>query len=329
MTRWTRPAFGLALVGALCAPRGALAAAPDAISVPPPVSGRGVEDASRLEPADVLARTLLVQGHINEIRLFMGLTKPPSPITKVSGASPRQVYYQSINLYRRARELAFEHLRIVPQPFRIANGDLTPAMAFDFLDRSLEILLRVEQSLGMAVVVAEEPASDSTTDSDVMAALLEAGTGMNAILAEPTTASDAHQVLTAAMFLASRLHARTAKGFLPPEPPFEPNKTSADVYGSLLGTVKRALEVEKRYLDVELDIEVGEEAVARATPDDVIALTAILVAELTVVASKVFDKPPRIESFETGRHYPSHNLQLARRLDAALVDMGEARRRRR
>lgn len=75
---------------------------------PLPVSGRDARSVSEVLPADVLARTHLVAAEVDLVRTEMGRPRTQRSPFKVTGAAPREVYFEAVSLFMKAEQLAFE-----------------------------------------------------------------------------------------------------------------------------------------------------------------------------------------------------------------------------
>ena len=139
--------------------------------IPPPVSGRPVDETTTL-PADVLARVRLVAQHVDLLCLEMGVAPAHDAGFRVDDASARDVYFLgAMNLFRRADRLAFEVARVrSAAPLRPA-GELRPAHVFRVVDAALGRILEVRAALGVTEPVEEKPEPTSATPSDVVNAL--------------------------------------------------------------------------------------------------------------------------------------------------------------
>ncbi|MEE8200794.1 MAG: hypothetical protein V3R29_06460, partial [Candidatus Acidoferrales bacterium] len=72
-----------------------------------PASGRPLS-AEGIIPADVLARVELLRNELDLIRFEMGQAKVQPIEIAVSDASPREVIFQAITLFRKMNQLSFE-----------------------------------------------------------------------------------------------------------------------------------------------------------------------------------------------------------------------------
>src|SRR5262245_63748362 len=64
--------------------------------------------ARRIEPPDCFARAQLIAAEVELIRAEMGRPQDRRPAPSVKGASPREVYFQALSLFRKADRLCYE-----------------------------------------------------------------------------------------------------------------------------------------------------------------------------------------------------------------------------
>ena len=77
----------------------------------PPVSGRDVTPKA-LIPADVRARVAWIGKELELLRFVMGKPHNTQAPFKVANASPHEVFFQALSLFRKSDFLAFEYTRI-------------------------------------------------------------------------------------------------------------------------------------------------------------------------------------------------------------------------
>lgn len=328
MTRrtWT---LGVAILLGANLPTTAAAQTADRVEIPPVVSGRGLVNPEELEPADALARVRLIHAHLDAIRTYMGVAVPPPPVTRASDVASRQVLFLGYNLARRADQLSFEHLRAPPQPFPSQEGEASPAKVVVMLNRSLAVVLRVEQTLGIAPKIEEARAPEDTTPTQVFNALIKTGALMNALLEERTTPTVVQRGLTVALTLATRLHVENTRRFLPELPAFEPNKSPPDAYREVQRAMETTVAISTQAEVPSLTLEVEDDAVSRATSDDVMDLVVILVAEIIHLREFATGKRTQLSPVMQPRSYPSHNVQLGAHLNLVLSSVARAGLKRR
>lgn len=298
-----------------------------AVSIPPPVSGRRLDQPSSIRPADVLARVNLLRAHLETIRAYMGRPPPPPPLLRVEDAEPREVYVQFLNLNRRVQQLGFEQMRSSMERVESTDAIPQPHHMLALANVSLKRILQLQVYLGTEARIAETAEVSSTTSSEVYNAVIEVGELVHALLDKKTTSSTVFSGSIFAVQVARILHARAAGRFLPEPTAFEPRKTSGDVYKVLrrcLGLTKTLAELNgEKMLRVEL-----RENVRTVTPDDVLEVLAVLIAELDFIHSKMVGEEPNVDFIAFQRKFPSHNYQKARDLEAILTSLVKRLQRR-
>lgn len=297
----------------------------DEDATPPPVSGRSLSEPDRILPADVLARVELLRANVDLLRRYVGKPPPPTPILRVEGARPHEVYLQAVNLQRRAHRLAFEQVRVLGIEAIPVLDEVRPFDVFNVIDSSLSAVLTVKRHLGIHEAIAEQPQPESTTPSEVFNATVEAGGEINHLLDSMTTPSDVFLLTTSAVHSAAAMHAALPSGpNLPLEPAFEPNKTPADVYLRMQACFALVRAVAATVGMETLTFEVDDERASRVTPDDVSSLAALVVGELDHLHRAYSNARPPTAAYYPGRRYPSDVYQRAGYLELILQDLLDA-----
>ncbi len=309
------------LLGAIPAPRIAAATAA-AVSIPPPASGRPVSVPEGILPADVLARVELLRENVEQIRRFTGRPPAPAPLLRAGGAMPREVYSQALNLERRSNRLAFEQSRVTRPEGIPLRRDARPADVFAVVNRSLEAILTVKETLGIEEVIVEKVQPDGTSPTQVFNTIVLAGAEVNELLEHQTSPSHVFQQVTEAVHQAAALQASTPGAApMPDEPPFEPNKTPRDVYLRLQECFSLLQEIAAQRGQGTLRLKVSEEQAATAKPNDVSDLASLVVETLVHLHSLEPDSAEPPHAHYPGRKFPAHVFQRAGLLEAILVDL--------
>src|SRR5687768_7427197 len=92
-----------------------------------------------VQPAHCYARAQRVLAETATIRDEMGRTSDPRPVPEVSGAQPREVYFEAIAAWRKSDRLAAEIGAQPPQPAPTAPElrDLRPGHVLQLIDAVL------------------------------------------------------------------------------------------------------------------------------------------------------------------------------------------------
>ncbi|MEM7676228.1 MAG: hypothetical protein AAF449_09520 [Myxococcota bacterium] len=271
----------------------------------------------------MLARVKLVQNHLEDIRVYMGVPSPPAPLIHVSEAQSREAFIQAANAFRRVQQLGFELLRI-PQE-RIKKPDKNPE-AVDILfivNEALFRILQIKQSLRIELAVPEQLETSKTTPSDVFNAIVELGGLINSLLEKKTTPAVAFSATSLALHIARDIHAAKTSRFLPPPTEFVPSKRSKDAFivmsDCLVLTRKLASKVGMEMLEFEII-----ESSRTVTADDVSELAALLITELVFLHEHLLDKESIAPFVLSSRKFPAHTFQRGKDLQRVLTSLIEA-----
>jgi hypothetical protein len=275
-----------------------------------------------IEPKHVLSRVRLLEAELDLIRQEMGRPTDPRSELEVSGAAPREVYFEALALFRKADRLSFERTGAqgaLPHP--PAPGDIQPANVKGVVDAALACVRAVKSQMNISEDSAEPAPADATQPSNVLVAAHRASRQLNLLLDHPFVPDDVFQQVTLGLAYAASVCAKVSPSTVPELPAFERRKRPADVYRRLFdtfSTVRQALTV----LDLPCS-ELGTSPYAddEVTPSDVYDIASLLVSELVYLHSTVpgVSPPSAAEFYEVERRLPAHVFQYAGHL-AAYVD---------
>lgn len=264
-----------------------------------------------IEPPDCFVRARRLVAEVELVRSEMGRPKDPRGSAAVSGASPREVYFQALAAHRKAGRLCREITGDAKSgiPHAPAVPEIHPGHVYGVIDVALLNLTTVKKALGMSET-ASEPARDAAkTPSDVFGALVGVSRQINLMLDRPFTPADVFQELSLAVSYASRLSRREP----PALPALERKKRPADCYVKLSSCLQSARALVEK---TDHPVIAGAPDAGDPTwiaPSDVYDLASLLVAEMAFLHGLSTDvNPPHAwEAGAPGRKLPSHVYQLA------------------
>jgi hypothetical protein len=259
-----------------------------------------------------LARRLVAEARA--IREEMGRLEDTRPLPEITGAEPRDVYFEACAAWRKAQRLACEvgadAFRMVPPTPRLQS--LKPGHVHRLLEGVLAQIEDIKARLGMTETLSTEAPQSGRQPSDVLVTLVAVNRELSRALERPFTPSDVFATVSLASAYAERLGAAGKAAS------FERRLQPAHCYAQLEACLTRASAlITKR----------GEKAVAaRGTPPDVLPgdvydLAHLVLGELAFLHAITPNAAP-LHAFEppvTGHRLPAHVHQLARMLEAQLT----------
>ncbi|MDH3582605.1 MAG: hypothetical protein OER86_00125 [Phycisphaerae bacterium] len=275
-----------------------------------------------IKPPDVFVLVGRVHNELKLIRTEMGRPGASRPLISVSGAAPREVYYQALTLFAKADRLALELTRERGQRPKPPEGKLTPVHVYAAVKAALDQVQRCKKELGIREQAAS-PARDATkTPTDVFRAIIEANRQLNALLDRRFAPADVYQQVTVAIsYTANLLATFPGATRIPEAPVMERGKEPADVHRRLVGCFERVRRIAARSGVTVLKLGTNTDGQARVAPADVYDIATLLVSELAHLhARRATGKEP-IEPYYPGRKFPSHVYQRAGILEAQLIDL--------
>lgn len=274
-----------------------------------------------VQPGHVFARVSLLEAEIDLLRAEMGRpTDERKPLT-ISGAAPREVYFEALALFRKADRFSFERIGsqgVLPHP--PAAADIQPADVRSVVDAALACVRAVKNRMNIPETANEPAADTSKQPSDVFAAISGVSRQLNLLLDNPFVPDDVFQQVTLALGYTAPLLAKVSSAKPPALPDFARKKRPADVYRRLWDnfTTLRAIFGSLGLDCAELgDVPYSDDEVA---PSDVYDLASLLVSELVYLHSTVpqVAPPSAAEFYEVERRLPAHVFQYAGHLGGYL-----------
>lgn len=266
-----------------------------------------------VQPAHCHARANRLLAEIVAIRDEMGRTEDRRPAPEFSGAQPREVYFEALVAWRKARRLASE-LGVQasrPAPMTPALRDLRPGHVLQVLDTVLATLDDVRQRLGIPERAPEPTVEPGKQPSDVLMTVIRVNRELSRALERPFTPSDVYRTVSLASTYAARLGASA------PEAAFVRRRRPADCYARLEACLDKVGALVGKRGETTL---AARGAPTEVVPGDVYDLANLVLGELAFLHS-LTPNAPVVHAFEpapSGHHLPAHVDQLARTLEAQL-----------
>lgn len=248
-----------------------------------PISGRSV-DIDSILPADVLARVQLLSDEIELLRLELGEPELQIEQTPVTGASPREVYFQAQASFIKANRLLYEQTgnrNVSPSLINVAS--IKPFHVWNMVNAAYEQVIQVKHTRQISEQVVEKEQSIDTLPSDVFAHTVVANSQLNNLLQRPFSSDDVYQKVNKSIHAMAALLATTSSvKRIPTHAEFERRKTPTQVYHYLLENRQLLLKIMKRY-DVKFASLQHSDKASVKTIGEVYDFSALLVANVLYV----------------------------------------------
>lgn len=274
-----------------------------------------------VEPPDCFQRATQLAAWVELIRTEMGRPHDRRAPIKVSSASPREVWFQALAVFRKAdrlcHELTGDPTASVPHAPSIAQ--IKPGHVLAVLDATGRELEEIMASLGIADRPAA-PARDATkTPSDVFGALATMNRQVNLLLERPFAPADVFQQVSFAVAFAARL-----TGQAPPASPFVRAKRPADCYQRLAGCLELARALARKGGHAVIDAAPATDP-ETIQPSDVYDLATLVLGEVAFLHALQPDPNPPypFEGNVPGRKLPAHVWQLVGTLEQQLQQLAK------
>ena len=269
-------------------------------------------------PPDVYLDTLLVRDELEWIRLEMGKPQDTRREIEVTGAAPREVFFQALTLFQKANRLSFDLTRERAELPGKPIGDIRAVHVGSVVNATLERLRRVKDYLRGPQPGRERPRDPTKTTSDIFRSIVQANRQLNLLLDQSFTPTDVFQQVTLAVGYAAQLRTRFPGTRMLDPPAFEPHKRPVDVYHRLVECFARVRDIiENSGLDA---LMLGGHPEV-ATPSDVYDIASLIVSELSFLHSHLDGALTPPDRYDPGRKFPSDVYQRAGLLEALLLDL--------
>ncbi len=272
-----------------------------------------------IKPADCYVRASYLAKELELVRREMGRPQETRSAVTVTGASPRECWFQALAVFRKAdrlcNEVAADPVASVPHAPPI--HDIKPGHVLQVIDAAVREVGEVKRTLGITESV-DPPARDAKhTPSDVYGALATLDRQLNLLLAQPFSPSDVFQQLSLAVAYAARLGAEHASS------QFQRGKRPADCYERLSGCLEQTRKLIKKAGQPVIESTPPPGDPSSVLPSDVYDLASLILGEVAFLHSttKGAQAPYPFEGNTPGRKLPSHVWQLAGVLEQQLTQL--------
>jgi hypothetical protein len=269
-----------------------------------------------IKPANCYSRARRLLGETSLVRDELGRTEDTRPVPEITGAQPRECYFEAIAAWRKAARLASE-LGVAtsrPVPPSPALRDIRPGHVLQVLDAVVQMLGDIKGRLGINENVVEPGLESSRQPSDVLATIIRINRDLSRSLERPFTPTDVYETVSLASTYASQLGASVELA------PFERKRKPQHCYEMLATCLTAAAaHVGKK----------GEQALVKrgiptdVLPGDVYDLAILVLGEVAFLHSLTANAPA-VQPFSPigrGHRLPSDVYQLARTLEKQLTSL--------
>jgi hypothetical protein len=271
-----------------------------------------------VKPAHCHVRALRALGEIALVRDAMGRSPDGRPAPEISGAAPREVYFEALAFERKVARLCRE-VGVAPGALSSPTPPLTelkPGHVLRRIDAAIERIEQVKARLGVTAAAPAPTLDEGAKPTDVLIAVVRCNRELSRALEKPFTPEDVFRQVALASSYASQLVA-AKKGAVAPAG-FEPGRRPADCYDRLEACLDAA---------GKLITAAGHTALAERSappdvlPGDVYDLASLVLGELAFLHAITPGVAP-VHPFDPpweGQRLPAHVHQLARTLEAQLA----------
>ncbi|WP_149499629.1 hypothetical protein U8335_04455 [Roseiconus lacunae] len=253
-------------------------------------------------------RLTQIHSDLDTIRVYMGRSQHSAAMLNVRDVRARQIYFQSLVLYRISQRFAFDHTRLRADP--IGQSAIGYAPILDLANAAHDRLRSVMTLYGMPSQNVVASRQKVVTEVLVFESVVLAIHKLNGLLDERISPSDVFEQVTVGIGYTSRILEQTQPGQVMPETPdFIPDRLPADVYRRLLNCLAITQRIGQQSGLPILELDTKEADVQDVEPGDVLNLASLVVSEIAYIHSLVPNTAPPREVYAVGRKFPAHVYQ--------------------
>jgi hypothetical protein len=279
-------------------------------------SAKNTKKSTGITPTDNYNEVERILAELEILRQYMGKPKNNQKPMIVQHATPQQVYFQALTLYKKSERLGFEQIARHSTAPTLPEGKITPSDVYALITAGLERITAIKHGLDITESAKKITLVKNKTPSDVFGLLIQANRQLNLLLGTPFCSSEVYQEVTRALNYVKATLKSFPNAKYPEQPSFQAKKDPTDVMKVLLQIQTRLSNIEKKTnahgegLSLEYKLEEHQEA----TPSDIYPLASLVLAESKVLHSKLsLPKKPEPSDY-SGKKLPSDVHQRAREL---------------
>jgi len=267
-----------------------------------------------IQPAHCYARAQRLLAEVTLIRDEMGRNEDGRPVPEITGAQPREVYFETLaawsKVQRLSSELGLQMVRAAPPSPSLR--EVRPGHVLQLLDTVVAAIDGVKRRLDISETSTEPAIESSRQPSDVLATVIRINRELSRALERPFTPTDVYRTVALASTYAVRL------GAVADLAPFVRRRKPSDCYARLEACLAKVTELVGKQ---------GQTALAaRGTPKEIVPgdvydMASLVLGELAYLHA-MSSAAAAVHAFEpgsAGRVLPAHVDQLARTLEAQLA----------
>lgn len=269
-----------------------------------------------IKPAHCHARARRLLADVVLIRDEMGRSEDARPVPEITGAQPREVYFETLAAWQKVQRLSDEvgARSSASSPLGPDLREVQPGHVLQLLDAVLATTDAIKARLGISEQSAEPAIESSRQPSDVLTTVLRINRELSRALERPFTPTDVFRVVSLASTYA------TSMGGVAEVAPFERRRKPADCYARLSACLLKLKAVVAKRGTTALD--------ARGIPKDVLPgdvydVASLVLGELAFLHASSPNSRP-VHAFEpvtSGHMLPAHVDQLARTLETQISSL--------
>ena len=270
-----------------------------------------------IKPGHCYVRAQHALADVRTVREEMGRPEDTRQVPEVTGAQPREVYFEAIVAWRKAARLGTELGADAAQLLAGPPGlrDVKPGHVLQVIDGVVAQLDAIRGRLGIGECAPDGKFDETREPSDVLVTLVRVNRELSRALERPFAPSDVYRTVALASAYATRLGGTAAPVA------FERKRQPAHCYERLEACLARASTLIVKRGGTSLAMR-GRPA--DIVPGDVYDLANLVLGEVAFLHALTANAAP-IHAFEPGPEgvrLPSHVYQLAATLEAQLAAIG-------
>jgi len=265
-------------------------------------------------PSSVLYNNLLsIKQETEQLYYEFGKTPVKHFHYKISGVNEIDLYYQTLNIFKKIDRLVFDHIGSLGlQVFPIAFSKIRLEHSIKNATDSLERIKAIRKKNHFEIISLKLEQHENIDFDSIYQLALQINRMLNSLVDTPYQPSTVYKKLTEAIYIAQNIFKGESQ--LPILPPYINGKTPTDTYKLLLSVLKKINKQVKTlsYSCINLEVKKFPSLISSA---DVYDIAFLVVTNLFYISEelKLNLKIPPIPY--PGRKFPSHIFQISQQID--------------
>lgn len=262
-----------------------------------------------ISPEHVYGLAMLLKNEVNDLRLEMGKPEVGKSLFTVKNAAPREVYFQAINLFRKASRFKYEMTSLPSDEPETPKNKLKPQDVWNVLNSSLALIRQTKQNLNIAILDKKPVRTVGKTSTDAYMAIMDINKQLGNLLSTSFSPTDVYMETTKALEYTLALRLIVSSPRMGEQFPYINKKQPADVYALLIEIYSIISDIVKKSGYKTLELHKVDSKIIE--PTDVYDIIVLILSQLQFIHKQANSAVVIYDPVYPGVKFPSHVYQRA------------------